>query len=110
MGLILLLIQVARVGLEHIPPVTLFVGALNVLLHYVDVLPLSVYDVCIGAGAVWHHRDLRRLLLASYYHLDDMHLYYNMTSLLWKGRDLEPRIGSKVTLCKPTCLPESNVP
>ena len=102
-GLILLALQVAQIGFDKIPPVTLIVGAINVLLHYVDTR-LSIYDVCIGAGMVWHRLDMRRLLLASFFHLDDMHLYYNMVSLLWKGRDLEPRMGSKV----PTSLPTSH--
>lgn len=105
-GLILLALQVAQIGFDKIPPVTLIVGAINVLLHYVDTR-LSIYDVCIGAGMVWHRLDLRRLLLASFFHLDDMHLYYNMVSLLWKGRDLEPRMGSKVPTSLPTSSPRS---
>jgi rhomboid domain-containing protein 1 len=93
-GLLFLILQIAQIGLDKIPPVTLVVGAINVLVHYFDT-KLSIYDVCIGASMVWNHLDLRRLVLASFFHLDDMHLYYNMVSLLWKGRDLEPRLGSK---------------
>ena len=43
----------------------------------------------------WHHflavlcfADVR-LLAAPFLHASDMHLYYNMSSLLWKGRQLE---------------------
>jgi len=35
-----------------------------------------------------------RLLLSGFLHADDWHLYYNMSSLLWKGSQLEPRLGS----------------
>ncbi len=97
MGLFLLLLQVAQIGWDNIPPVTLLVGIVNVLIHY-GKLPLGIYDVCIGAGAVWHkfQSEWSRLILASFWHVDDIHLYYNMVSLLIKGRELEPRLGAKV--------------
>ena len=33
--------------------------------------------------------------MASFFHLDDMHLYFNMVSFIWKGRTLERRYGSR---------------
>lgn len=38
--------------------------------------------------------DLKRFLLSPFYHTGDAHLFYNMTSLLWKGIRLETSMGS----------------
>ena len=38
---------------------------------------------------------LNRLLLSGFLHADDMHLYYNMISLMWKGSQLEPEMGTE---------------
>lgn len=38
--------------------------------------------------------DLKRFFLSPFYHLDDAHLFYNMTSLLWKGIQLETSMDS----------------
>jgi len=38
---------------------------------------------------------INRLLLSGFLHVDEWHLYYNMSSLLWKGSQLEPRLGSQ---------------
>ena len=35
----------------------------------------------------------RRVLVSQFMHVDTMHLYYNMTSMLWKGLQLEPELG-----------------
>lgn len=37
--------------------------------------------------------EWRRLLLAPIHHVDDLHLYFNMASFLWKGTKLERRLG-----------------
>ena len=34
------------------------------------------------------------MFLAPFFHSDEWHLYYNMVSLLWKGRNLELHYGS----------------
>lgn len=34
------------------------------------------------------------MLLGTFYHAHDMHLYFNMVSLLYKGTSLERRFGS----------------
>ncbi|NXH12191.1 RHBL4 protein, partial [Bucco capensis] len=91
-GLLLLLYQVSQVGLHNIPPVTLGVLALNVLLFLSPLGPLS--EVCISVSQGFHRRDWRRLLLAPLHHADDWHLYYNMLSMLWKGLMLERKLGS----------------
>ena len=67
--------------------------------HFVGVpvrrwrLPLQV---CLSpAMIVRGHRPLTRLLFSGLLHGDDMHLYYNMVSLLWKGAQLERSMGTK---------------
>jgi len=98
----LLLIQMMRVGFDRIPPVTLVTIIGQVLIHLRHTvgllrqikLPLSIGDVCVSALHTWYRDDWRRLILAAFYHADDMHLYFNMTSLLWKGLRLEKRYGS----------------
>ena len=117
--MIFLLLEVVRIGIQNIPPVTLVVGGLNVALHYLfdmkgwhlgvsslcllrDLLCTVVFivshqkDLCIGASAVWEHKQIYRLVTAAFFHVDDLHLYYNMVSFLLKGRTLEPLLGSKV--------------
>jgi len=98
----LLLGQLMRVGFDRIPPVTLvtIIGQVLIhlrhnfgLLHWIK-LPSSIGDVCVSALHTWYRDDWRRLVLAAFYHADDLHLYFNMTSLLWKGLKLERRFGS----------------
>eukprot|EP00981_Chlorochromonas_danica_P005808 scaffold1192_cov179-Ochromonas_danica.AAC.3 len=94
--------------LEHLPVkpvVTIALLGLNILVHvhpYPTFLGYSLANVgqnCInprlilssllqGKGLLWN-----RLLLAGFMHADDMHLYYNMLSLCWKGVQLEGKMG-----------------
>lgn len=39
--------------------------------------------------------ELYRILTSTLIHIDDYHLYYNLSSLLWKGSFLEVATGSK---------------
>ena len=60
------------------------------------LIPVSwnAADVCLSAQAVLRWREHKRLLLSCFEHGDDIHLYYNMLSLLAKGRQLERHFGS----------------
>ena len=40
-------------------------------------------------------RGLMRIFTSVFLHLENYHLYYNMSSLLWKGSFLEVSMGSK---------------
>lgn len=102
-GIMLLLMQMLNFGLDRIPPVTLALIAGQAILHlryiseighFLSFVPYSVSDICISALHVWYRAQWQRLILAVFYHLDDMHLYFNMTSLMWKGFKLERHIGS----------------
>ena len=52
------------------------------LFYYSNNFPVEIF---------YRHR----LLTSSFYHLDDMHLYYNMASFLWKGHTLEQKYGAR---------------
>lgn len=95
-GVVLLASELYRTGLSNIPPVTLGFLALNSAI-YLRVLRFarSVGDACVSFRYVWKLKQWRRLFLASFFHLDDMHLYFNMVSFIWKGRTLERRYGSR---------------
>lgn len=43
---------------------------------------------------MWQYEEYSRLLQGAFFHADDLHLYYNMVSFLWKGIYLERRVGS----------------
>lgn len=94
-GLLLLAYQISRVGLQYIPPVTLGFIILQVAIHY--LVDWDLRQVCMGADYVWFSVafEYPRLILHSLFHVDDIHLYYNMSSFLWKGLILERLLGSK---------------
>ena len=96
-GIILLLAELSRSS--HLPPVTLIVIALNVLIYF-DIFPLfgftsDLQSVCVSTYAVLDQGDFLRILIAPLFHGDDMHLYYNMASFLYKGQRLETFFGSR---------------
>ena len=81
---------------DRLPPVTLAVVALNsiIYLELFDVQFPSLDSVCISAISIIKHKEWLRLFLSPFFHGDDWHLYYNMTSFGLKGRSLEKRYGS----------------
>jgi membrane associated rhomboid family serine protease len=90
-----------RAGLDASLIVTGAVFGLCVALHY-GFVPLPQYiqsltDVCWIPGLVGAISPLNllyRSLTSHVFHVHDMHLYYNMTSWLWKSRQMERRYGS----------------
>lgn len=96
-GIILLLAELSRTS--HLPPITLIVIILNVLIYF-DIFPLfglsgDLQSVCVSTHAVLDQGDYMRILFAPFFHGDDMHLYYNMASFLYKGQQLEILFGSR---------------
>ncbi|ESO09354.1 hypothetical protein HELRODRAFT_73351 [Helobdella robusta] len=96
-ALMLLFGQMAQIGFDQIPPVTLvmILGQVAIFLRLFK-LPFR-FDVeasCISALHVWYREDYLRLILGALQHADEWHLYYNMVSMLWKGRKLEQKMGS----------------
>ncbi|XP_069104289.1 rhomboid-related protein 4-like [Argopecten irradians] len=98
LGVLLLGAQIMRMGIHTIPPVTLTTVALQVAI-FLQLGDLSRWfgtprSVCMSAYKVWFKGDWKLLILAQLTHGDDIHLYYNMASMLWKGRKLENRFRS----------------
>lgn len=89
-----------NIGPGRIPPVTLVTVAINALI-YMKLIPKtlirlpSVHGACTSNNLVLNEKQWLRLCTSSFYHLDDMHLYYNMASFIWKGMKLENKMGSK---------------
>lgn len=90
---------------EDLPTVTTLLIAANVLIHFAtipSVLGLDLRSVagnCIQPSAVvgsaLRGMQPHRLITSAFVHSSDIHLYYNMASLLWKGLHLERRMGSR---------------
>lgn len=95
LGILLLLYQILTIGIDLIPPATLSLVLLQTVL-YLNIFrkPWDVLGVCISAQTIVHNREYRRLMLSALEHGDDMHLYYNMVSLIFKGRILERMFGA----------------
>ncbi|GAB5372658.1 hypothetical protein AAMO2058_001683600 [Amorphochlora amoebiformis] len=92
-----LLMQLARQisAMPYKPPATLVLMALNFAVHfYQHTLPLGIPQVCLHPAKILSG-ELKRLVFSAFYHGDDMHVYYNMSSLLWKGAQLEQAMGSE---------------
>ena len=85
---------------DRLPPVTLAVIGLNVIV-YLELFDFdypSLVSVCLSASEILNRKQWLRLVLAPFFHGDDWHLYYNMVSMSIKGRSLERRYGSKYFL------------
>ena len=95
-GLALLATQIMQIGPGRIPPVTLITVIVNVVI-YMGLIPNlpSVHGACTSNHYVLNKKEWLRLCTSSFYHLDDMHLYYNMASFIWKGITLERKMKSK---------------
>ena len=101
----LLLFELIEIGIDRVPPATLAALATQAAI-YIDVPALlgltrlpPLEDVCVSAHHVWYRKDWRRLFLASVFHANDWHLYFNMTSFLSKAVTLERVFGSAGFLC-----------
>ena len=102
--------------LPHKPPVTMSLIAANTALFFVPTLLFRNGQKLIVNGGMWPARVLGmlsvayrnrqyrwanvrealfRLIAHTFIHFDGYHLYYNMTSLLWQGVQLEWSLGSQ---------------
>ncbi|KAL8595913.1 hypothetical protein ACOMHN_018225 [Nucella lapillus] len=97
LGVLLLGAQILNMGVENIPSVTLALVVGQAAIFMGKFFPEyfgRATSVCMSTYLVWHRQDWKRMFLSQFYHSDDMHLYFNMASLLIKGRSLERRFGS----------------
>ncbi|XP_037632466.1 rhomboid-related protein 4-like isoform X2 [Sebastes umbrosus] len=92
LGLVLLVVQLYQEGMGNIPAVTLAVLGFNVYLYIFPAAP--PIKACVSLQRVYRDKEWGRLFLSPLHHLDDLHLYYNMVSFLWKGIRLERRLGA----------------
>eukprot|EP00892_Ulva_mutabilis_P001059 jgi/Ulvmu1/10954/UM007_0133.1 len=94
--------------LEQKPPVTLTLMAVQVAIFILPTIPMrgmpdelrelvmwipSVRQGCLKPASVIEAGQWSRLLWSALLHADEWHLYYNMSSFLWKGLQLEPALG-----------------
>lgn len=100
LGLLLLLYEIlTQVGLAQIPLVTLGLVAWQtaLFLGYTPTFFPAIYSdpmwACLRPSQVIFGGEWHRLWSHAFLHGSDIHLYYNMVSLIWKGRDLERRLG-----------------
>ncbi|EJW78842.1 hypothetical protein WUBG_10251 [Wuchereria bancrofti] len=82
---------------RYIPPVTLavIIFQMAIFLGYFPFLGQHRTEaMCLLPSRILYRSEWLRMLASTVMHVDDMHLYFNMISLLWKGRRLEPWLGS----------------
>ena len=101
-GIVLLVYELfSKIGITQIPPVTLlsiilqvglFLGTFQSYLGEWSVQSLE--NVCLSAQNVLKDNQFQRIFTAPLFHGSDLHLYYNMVSLAWKGIHLERKCGS----------------
>lgn len=98
LGVLLLGAQMMNVGVENIPPVTLGAIVLQsaIFLQFGDLMKWfpNAGKVCISTYHVLFRKEWRRLIFSALFHANDIHLYYNMASFLYKGRLLERKFRS----------------
>ena len=97
-GVMLLALQLMNFGFDRIPPVTL-VAILSQAAIFLGIGDLTRWfpasaEVCLSTHKVWRQGQWNRLILGQLFHATDMHLYFNMVSLLWKGHMLERKFKS----------------
>ncbi|XP_062208819.1 rhomboid-like protein 14, mitochondrial [Phragmites australis] len=90
-------LEYGRAGATR-PPVTAALLAANALVYLrpgvLDGLLPSLSRASFNPYLILKHGDLTRFVLSAFYHLSETHIFYNMTSLLWKGIQLETLMGS----------------
>lgn len=81
-------------SLDRKPPVTLALMGTMGWLHFQKLIKPSKfkqYSLC--PDQVAYSGEVSRVVASGFLHGDDIHLYHNMMSFLWKGYHLEHRFG-----------------
>lgn len=84
--------------MDQKPPVTIALVVVQVLLFaappdIANLIP-PISKACLHPYQIFEHLELSRILWSAFLHADETHIFYNMSSLLWKGAQLEPQLGS----------------
>ncbi|CAH0475777.1 unnamed protein product [Peronospora belbahrii] len=91
--IVMLLRQVHQ--LEHKPPVTLGLMVLMCGIHFQkNETPERFVPYYLCPDQVIRKSDYMRIVISGLIHVDEWHLYHNMISFLWKGYNLESKLGS----------------
>lgn len=102
-GQILLMRLIAQLfSLPVKPPVTFALIVGQIALFFVPLRGLGIDQSCLlpaamfgyGGALTLGHAVVRRLTMSLVTHANEFHLYYNMSSLLYKGSQLEAAMGS----------------
>ena len=78
--------------LDRKPPVTLALMAFMIAIYLQPSFAPSISATCLSPS----NADPFRMIGSAFLHASDMHLYYNMSSLLWKGVQIELAAGSTI--------------
>ena len=101
-AVMLLLMQVGQryEELPIKPPVTFGLVAVLIATHLGFLVPYPLEAVYLSSSLILRASSmeevLRRAVYSALVHADDVHLYYNVVSLLVKGAMLEQRLGSEL--------------
>eukprot|EP01026_Neomeris_dumetosa_P004616 TRINITY_DN11246_c0_g1_i1.p1 TRINITY_DN11246_c0_g1~~TRINITY_DN11246_c0_g1_i1.p1 ORF type:complete len:220 (+),score=4.60 TRINITY_DN11246_c0_g1_i1:47-661(+) len=82
--------------IERKPPVTIALIIINLLVYFSqgDYLDISTKEICLQPYRILMLGEWWRIITAGFFHVDEIHLYYNMSSLLMKGLQIEQSRGS----------------
>eukprot|EP00742_Colponemidia_sp_Colp-10_P012193 GILJ01013650.1.p1 GENE.GILJ01013650.1~~GILJ01013650.1.p1 ORF type:complete len:323 (+),score=25.25 GILJ01013650.1:124-969(+) len=82
--------------MEKKPPVTLSVVGACLLLYYGSASNgrFSLRDVTLHPASILRNKEWGRFITSALFHVDELHLFYNLGSFVLKGSKLERRYGS----------------
>ncbi|XP_066308750.1 rhomboid-like protein 14, mitochondrial [Miscanthus floridulus] len=87
------LLEYGRAGSAR-PPATAALLAANVLIFLrPGTLPKKAY-VALNPNIFFKFRDLKTFFLSPLYNVNEVHLFCNVTTLLWTGVELETSMGT----------------
>nr|CCA15102.1 serine protease family S54 putative [Albugo laibachii Nc14] len=88
--------------MDRKPPLTISLIVLMSNLHFriFDIgATLSPESYMLCPNLIVRRHEWERLIGSAFFHGDDIHLYHNMVSFLWKGYQLESKMGSYHFAC-----------
>ena len=91
-----MLFQAFRRAMDEKVFVTLALAGFQAALFFFGDDPRvpGIHEICLLPAAIIYGKEFQRLILSAFWHADDMHLYFNMTSFIYKGILLEKRYGT----------------
>ncbi|KAH7951196.1 rhomboid-related protein 4 [Rhipicephalus sanguineus] len=97
----LLFYALFRVGLGSIPPATFLTVIVQACVYLrLFSLPWSKpEEACVSVAGVLFKGEWPRIFYGAIEHGDSMHLCYNMVSFMWKGINLEEKMGTVPFFC-----------